>query len=165
MLEPVAGRLLVATPELGDPNFTHTVVFLLAVQPIGAIGVVLNRPGDRTVAEVVPQFDDVASEPRVVFLGGPVDLDSVVGLSETGAVDLSEVDDLGATPVRLFAGSAGWGPGQLDREIADGSWWVLDTLPGDVVTPTPETLWSDVLRRQGGVTSWFALATSDPHFN
>lgn len=165
MLEPIAGRLLVATPELADPNFTHTVVFLLAVQDLGALGVVINRPSDRPVADVVPQFDDVAVAPRVMFLGGPVGLESIVGLSETGAVDLAEVADQPVSHVRLFAGSAGWGPGQLEREIEQGSWWVVDAMPSDVISAHPETLWSDVLRRQGGVTAWFAAATANPQFN
>ena len=170
-LAPKAGRLLVATPDLIDPNFTHTVVLLLAVRDEGALGIVLNRPSDRRVDEVLPRMADRVAAPAVMFIGGPVGLDSVVGLSARGTVNLNEphfgaalADDLDGD-VRLFAGSAGWGAGQLDYEIAQGSWWVFDTDESDVTTFDPETLWQRVLRRQGGTTSWFALATSNPAFN
>lgn len=169
---PFAGRLLVATPDLVDPNFTHTVVLLLAVRPEGALGVVLNRPSDRRVDEVLPRWADRVAAPRVVFFGGPVGLDAVIGLSAHGAIDLDDAmsgeivpDDDGMSEIRLFAGSAGWGPDQLDFEIAAGSWWVFDAEPGDATTSDPETLWQRVLRRQAGVTAWFALATGDPSFN
>ncbi len=169
---PLAGRLLVATPDLGDPNFTHTVVLLLAVQPEGAIGVVLNRPSDRRVDDVLPRWADRVAAPAVMFFGGPVGLDQVVGLSAHGAVDLEDavfgdmpMDDEGSSEIRLFAGSAGWGADQLDAEIEQGSWWVFDAEPGDVTTSDPETLWQRVLRRQPGMTAWFALATADPSLN
>jgi len=169
---PIAGRLLVATPELADPNFAHTVVLLLAVRPEGALGIVLNRPSDRRVDDVLPRWADRVAAPAVVFFGGPVGLDSVVGLSAQGAVDLDDAmfgdvpgDDDGTSDIRLFAGSAGWGAEQLEAEIADGSWWVFDVEAGDVTTSDPETLWQRVLRRQPGLTAWFALATADPSFN
>ncbi|MBS1846953.1 MAG: YqgE/AlgH family protein [Actinobacteria bacterium] len=169
---PIAGRLLVATPELVDPNFSHTVVLLLAVRPEGVLGIVLNRPSDRRVDEVLPRWSARVAAPSVVFFGGPVALDTVVGLSASGAVDLDDayfdditLDDDGSSDIRLFAGSAGWGPEQLEDEIADGSWWVFDAEPGDVTTSDPETLWQRVLRRQVGMTSWFALATADPAYN
>lgn len=169
---PVAGRLLVATPELSDPNFAHTVVLLLAARPEGALGIVLNRASDRRVDEVLPRWADRVAAPAVVFFGGPVGLDSVVGLSAQGAVDLNDAmfgeavpDDDGTSDIRLFAGSAGWGADQLELEVAQGSWWVFDVEPGDVTTSDPETLWQRVLRRQPGRTSWFSLATGDPSFN
>lgn len=169
---PLPGRLLVATPDLADPNFTHTVVLLLAVRPEGAVGVVLNRASDRRVDDVLPRWADRVATPAVMFFGGPVGLDSVVGLSAHGAVDLDDAmlgemvpDDDGASAIRLFAGSAGWGPDQLDFEIAQGSWWVFDAEPGDVTTSDPETLWPRVLRRQQGITSWFSLAVGDPSLN
>ncbi len=169
---PLAGRLLVATPELADPNFAHTVVLLLAVRPEGALGIVLNRPSDRRVDDVLPRWADRVAAPAVVFFGGPVGLDSVVGLSAQGAVDLDDAmfgevvpDDDGTSDIRLFAGSAGWGADQLETEIAQGSWWVFEVEAGDVTTSDPETLWQRVLRRQTGLTAWFALATADPSFN
>lgn len=167
-LKPAAGRLLVATPELPDPAFAHTVVYLLAVGPDGALGVVLNRPSDTRVDEVLPRWADAVAPPGVMFFGGPVGLDAVVGLSATNqTVDLTGdvSDEAGSLVVRLFAGSAGWGADQLDMEIEDGSWWVFEAEPGDAVSSDPSDLWPRVLRRQGGRTAWFALATANPTFN
>lgn len=164
-----AGRLLVATPELVDPNFSHTVIFLLAVREEGSLGVVLNRPSDTRVDEVMPAWATAASPPAVMYFGGPVGLESVIGLATSGTVDLSdppdEIDLATESTLRLFAGSAGWGPGQLEAEVASGSWWVFDAEEGDVLTPHPTGLWAEVLRRQGGRTAWFALATANPTFN
>ena len=167
-LEPAVGRLLVATPELADPNFAHTVVYLLAVREEGVLGVVLNRPSETRVDEVMPRWTDAVREPSVMFFGGPVGLDSVIGLTGSGSVDLSsEPDEAFAADrsLRLFAGSAGWGSEQLGDEIAEGSWWVFESEIDDVLTTDPSGLWSAVLRRQGGRTAWFALATANPMLN
>ncbi len=166
-LPPAPGRLLVATPDLADENFTHTVIVLLAVRPEGVLGVVLNRPSDTRVEEVLPRWSDHVVPPGVMFLGGPVGLDSVIGLTATGTVDLTDEAALDEPRpgLRLFAGSAGWGADQLDQEIAQGSWWVFEGEADDITTSDPATLWPRVLRRQPGRTAWFALATADPNFN
>ena len=167
-LSPSTGLLLVATPELADPNFTHTVIFLLAVRAEGALGVVLNRPSLTRVDEVLPRWAATAGPPAVMFFGGPVGLESVIGLVGTAPVDLNgeptiEVET--ASTLRLFAGSAGWGEDQLAAEIEAGSWWVFEAEDSDVHTSDPSNLWAEVLRRQGGRTAWFALATASPDFN
>jgi putative transcriptional regulator len=71
----------------------------------------------------------------------------------------------GIDSVRLFAGYAGWGGGQLEGEIDEGTWFVVDADPGDALTPDPDTLWEDVLRRQGGRLAMFALCPADPSQN
>ncbi len=182
------GRLLVATPSLGDPNFEHTVVLVLAHADEGTLGVVLNRPSVTPVGQVLPAWEGVASEPPLLFLGGPVDLDNVIGLAshassaarsgghaggdpivdDVVAVDLYESpEQLGDVPrdVRLFAGSAGWGPRQLEGELDEGAWWVLDATRSDVFSAEPKGLWSEVLRRQPGRLAWFANALGDPSMN
>ena len=167
-LAPAPGRLLVATPELPDPAFSHTVVLLLAAQNDGALGIVLNRPSDSRVDEVLPRWGDHVSAPAVMFFGGPVGLDSVVGLSSKNeTVDLAGdlPSSLDEPDLRLFAGSAGWSAEQLGIEVAEGSWWVFESEPGDATSTDPSTLWPRVLRRQGGRTAWFALATANPTFN
>lgn len=202
----LAGSLLVATPDLRDPNFSRTVVLVLAHADEGALGVVLNRPSDTPVSEVLPDWSGVTAEPGVVFFGGPVSLDSVVGLGRfeadevgTGGagmaggvgdsgpgddlahrgdrlhrivgrvatVDLHRTPgDLGAPRfVRLFAGSAGWGPGQLEDEIEEGSWFVVAAAEDDAATRHPDQLWASVLRRQPGRLAWFANAAGDPSLN
>lgn len=183
----LAGRLLVATPALDDPNFHRTIVLLLAHSPAGALGLVLNRPSHGDVEEFVPGWGPVASTPARVFFGGPVGLSSVIGLGRAatpGPVDddapftpvLGSVGtlDLHRTPdevgvvldgVRLFAGSAGWGAGQLEDEIELGSWFVVDAEDDDAFTDAPDDLWRAVLRRQPGRMAWYANAEGDPRFN
>ncbi|MBX3285946.1 MAG: YqgE/AlgH family protein [Actinobacteria bacterium] len=178
------GRLLVATPLIGDPHFERTVVLLLAHSPAGAYGVVLNRPTDVPVAEVAPGWVDHATAPAVVFVGGPVDASSMLGLALAGSaepgdpfavvvgparvVDLEQAPDPGdpgPSGVRVFAGSAGWAPGQLDDELADGAWWPVDAEPDDLVVAEPQALWARVLRRQPGEVAWFANHPADPSAN
>ena len=166
--DSLRGRLLVATPALADPNFAHTVVLLLDHNEEGALGVVLNRPSAVDVSDTVPHWEPLAAEPRVVFIGGPVQPEAVVGLC-TAADDVEQVQDvadgigivdLRADPLaligavrslRLFAGYAGWGDGQLEDEIDQGGWFVVDPDPDDVLAGDPTELWLRVLSRQGGL--------------
>ncbi len=178
------GRLLVATPLIGDSTFERTVVLLLAHGDDGAFGLVVNRPSDSTVAEVAEGWAAHAAAPAVVFVGGPVSSNSVVGLArrrgddpeppfgvevgDLGTIDLHRPPDLGDNPwsgVRLFAGSAGWAPGQLEDEVSEGAWWPVDGSAEDVLTADPTGLWVRVLRRQPGQVAWFANHPRDPSFN
>lgn len=177
------GRLLVATPLIGDPNFERTVVFLLAHDGDGAFGVICNRATDTPVADVVSAWSNVATAPGVLFIGGPVSRESVIGLaarqdaaiSIPGVVvgDVATVDLHAAPPsvgapttgLRLFAGSASWGPGQLEDEIGEGSWWPVDGGAADVLSTDPSTLWRRVLRRQPGQVAWFANYPENPAAN
>jgi putative transcriptional regulator len=173
-----AGRLLVATPDLADPNFSHAVVLLLEHNDEGAFGVVLNRPSDVDVAAALPGWERLSAPPDVVFVGGPVQQDGVVALAAgtddvleksvlpaVGVVDLDRdplVAGAGLDRVRVFAGYAGWGAGQLESEVADGGWFVVDATPGDVFSDDPEELWLVVLHRQGGI---FTTIPEDPSLN
>ncbi len=179
-----AGRLLVATPALTDPHFTRTVVLLLQHDADeGALGIVLTRPSGTGVGEVVPSWSGLAAGPAVVFTGGPVQPEAAICLgrvvpgtpagpafapladAQLGTVDLDAPPTDGLRHVRLFAGYAGWGAGQLEDEVAEGAWWVLDALPGDAFAARPERLWGDVLRRQGLPLAWQATAVADPRLN
>ena len=179
MRDTMRGRLLVATPALGDPNFAHTVVFLLDHGDEGAIGVVINRPSETEVATALPKWESLAARPALVFVGGPVQPEAVVAVGHAaqtvdavqpicdgvGVVDL-RVDPLellgSVSGVRLFAGYAGWGEGQLEAEIADGGWFLIDAAPSDVLTTDPDALWVSVLSRQGGL---FTTISEDPTLN
>lgn len=180
------GRLLVATPNLGDPNFERTVILLLEHSREGALGVVLNRPSELDVAEPLPEWARVAAHPSVVFIGGPVAPSAAVCLARLGRFAGAEgwrpvgLDgpvgtlDLDSDPdeaiahideIRVFAGYAGWGPGQLEDEIAEGGWFVVDADPADPLSPAPERLWDIVLRRQRGTLALFAAYPADPTMN
>jgi putative transcriptional regulator len=158
------GQLLVASPTLLDPNFTRTVVLILEhTEDDGAAGVVLNRPSEVGVDGALPQWDAFAAVPPVVFVGGPVAEGSAICLGRTrGSVDLDvldlsrEPDDQAPDQVRLFSGYAGWAPGQLEDEVAEGAWFVLAAADDDVLSGDPERLWERVLRRQPGRVRIFA---------
>jgi putative transcriptional regulator len=180
----LAGALLVASPALDDPNFTRTVIFLLDHDAEGALGVVLNRPTDIATCDALPLWADVVSAPAVVHVGGPVTPEAVVCLGRmrqgrtpdgwtalagaVGAVDLEgEPSDLADAldALRVFAGYAGWGPGQLEAELRMGGWLVLPAEPDDAFSPTPDKLWSQVLRRQGGEIAMLHTMPLDPGRN
>ncbi len=182
--DSLRGRLLVATPSLlADPNFDRTVVLVLEHGDDGALGVVLNRPSETAVAEPLPRWGDVACEPGVVFIGGPVAPSAVIALARGEArndtegwvpvgddvvsVDLERMpEDLGRIDaLRVFAGCAGWTPGQLEGELEANGWFVCDALPGDPFTPEPEALWRTVLGRQPGRLAWYANYPPHPSFN
>jgi putative transcriptional regulator len=186
----VVGRLLVATPRLDDPNFRRGVVLVVEHDPgEGTLGVVLNRPTEVPVDRVLPPWATLVTGPSVVFQGGPVALDSALALarvpgsddplgwraldgipavSRLGLVDLDappEVLAAEVTELRVFAGYAGWGAGQLRSEIEEGAWFVLPGEPHDVFIDDPEQLWRTVLRRQGGELAIVATFPDDPSLN
>lgn len=184
----LTGRLLVASPELGDPNFARTVVLLVDHDESGALGVVLNRPSTTDVGEILPDWHLYAAPPQVVFQGGPVGRDSALALAARvdgkqeddepvgfrhvhagiGLVDLDAPAELIASEIssmRIFAGYAGWGSDQLEGEIDQGAWFVVDVDLGDLAVTDPEQLWSQVLRRQGGQLSMVATFPDDPSLN
>lgn len=177
----LTGRLLVADPQLVDPNFRRTVVLLLAHNDDGALGLVLNRPDELTVEQVASRWADRSANPRVLFTGGPVESDALIALGRAadaagrpaggdvldgvGVVDLTaELDpeeDRRVGAVRIFRGYAGWSPSQLEDEIGRGDWHLVDADPDDVFTADPTALWRTVLRRQPGPLA--ALATYPEH--
>lgn len=184
MSDSTRGRLLVATPELEDPNFFRTVVLVLEHNREGALGVILNRPTPGSLVEPLPAWSDLAPEPAVVFTGGPVQPEAAIGLArraddaepdgfaplfgDLGTVDLERGPD-GVQPqvdrVRVFAGYAGWGAEQLDGELVADGWFVVDAHPDDLWSRDPPGLWRAVLRRQRGKLRVFADFPPDPSAN
>jgi putative transcriptional regulator len=179
----LTGRLLVATPRLDDPTFVRTVVLIIDHDEDGALGVVLNRASDVPVAEADEDWAPLASAPPVLFGGGPVEPDALVALGRLTPlasradttiveriqlIDLDEEASAAAATVedlRVFAGYAGWAPGQLEAELALDAWIALDAQVGDVFTGDPEGLWARVLRRQGGRLAVLATIPEDPSRN
>lgn len=179
VFEPmIAGKLLISSPSMSDLNFDRTVVFLLEHHEEGALGLVLNRPAPIELAEALPLWAPLAADPPVLFVGGPVSPGGALALARAG----SDLPIEGFTPVlgavglldlagdptelsthidalRLFSGYSGWGPGQLDREVSGGAWFVIDAEPDDPFTPTPDGLWAAALKREQGVE---AVREQDP---
>jgi putative transcriptional regulator len=142
----LTGRLLVATPLLSDPNFRRTVVLVVEHEPEqGTLGVVLNRPTQVPVDQVLEPWTELATDPPMVFSGGPVAPNSALALAlvpgtdepvgwhpldggapamtRLGLVDLDAPPGLLApavTSLRVYAGYAGWSPGQLEAEVEEG---------------------------------------------
>ena len=181
-MRSLRGQLLVAGPALHDPNFRRTVVLLGEHGEDGAMGLVLNRVSDVTVADAVPPIADLVGDGELVHVGGPVQPQAVVVLADfvephrAGALvldsigflpgDVDDETDLGQLrTVRVYAGYAGWGPGQLEEELDEQSWVVLPARASDVFTAAPDALWSEVLRRHGGALGILALLPEDPHVN
>lgn len=178
------GKLLIAAPGMQEPTFARTVISVLEHTEDGALGVVINRPGDASLLDVVPPVADLASQPAVLFAGGPVEPQAAIAL---GVVTLDASGegwrpvihpvvtvDLESDPVvlaaslrelRVFAGYAGWAAGQLEGEIALGAWYVVEALPLDAFDAVPDRLWSAILRRQPWPLSAVATCPIDPTMN
>lgn len=158
-MEPSAGRLLVATTALVDPNFWRTVILLIHGDGEGHVGLVLNRPTMEPVSSHLEEWSGSVAGEGVVHYGGPVEPDVAIVLVSNGpgepiglaGVQLGGFGDplLRDHPARIYAGYAGWGAGQLASEIAEGAWVVVAADPGDPFDE-PEHQWERVLKRQGG---------------
>lgn len=179
------GTLLVASVSVRDGVFDNSVVLLLDVDASGALGVVLNQESDISLSSVLPAWASLVSQPRVLFAGGPVSPEGAICLAAPAATDASPpgwrhlFDTIGLlhldTPVeiaegayadlRIFAGYAGWSPGQLDNEVRLGMWHPLPVRYSDVFDTDPDTLWRRVLRRQGGELALLASWTDHPELN
>ena len=176
------GKLLVATPDLEDPNFFRTVVLLLEHTDEGAVGVVLNRPSETAVAHAVPDLSDVVPPDDPVFIGGPVSPGSVIALAEyrdPGTVESTICGSIApvefgtapdelveqVTRARAFAGYAGWGPGQLEGEIEEEAWITQPAKADDVFFGDPDRLWAAVLDRMGDQYRLLARMPDDPRLN
>jgi putative transcriptional regulator len=182
------GSLLVAMPALTDPTFTGAVVYVLDHSDTGTIGVVLGRPSEVGIGDVLPGWSELAVEPGVFHVGGPCETDTALCLATrrgdgplaadsglrqvAGRLHLVDLDgdpdelDGEIEGLRVFAGYAGWSAGQLAVEFAEGAWACVDGDPSDVLAAVsgPE-LWSSVLRRQSGRLAVLSTAPADPSAN
>ena len=179
--QSLRGKLIVASPALVDPNFARTVVLITEHNEEGAMGIVLNRPAEATVEQVLPDLVGIAAD-ESLFVGGPVQPDAIVLLAEFSdpeaaawivAADVGlaaadrDLDDLAAAVRRgrLYAGYSGWGPSQLEAEVELDSWIVEPPMPAELFPDDPASLWSDVLARKGGQYALIARMPDDPSQN
>jgi putative transcriptional regulator len=173
--ESLRGKLLIAAPSLFD-YFRRAVVLMLEHTPDGAMGVVLNRASETSVAEVVPALADLPGAEGLVRLGGPVSPESVVALGDFADPDEAgtrvvgplgtldpDGDNSSLRRLRVYAGYAGWGPGQLDGELEQGAWIVQEAHPDDPFRDGD--IWSEALRRKGGGYRLLATMPADPSLN
>lgn len=180
--ESLRGKLLVASPALGDPNFARSVVFITEHSAEGAMGIVLDKPSETAVSELAPQLDEVAGPDAPVYVGGPVQPAALIVLAEFSdpaaaawivvadvgfASAFVEMDDLARSVrrARVYAGYSGWGPGQLEAEMEVDSWIVEAPLPPELFPDEPEALWGAVLARKGGQYALVARMPADPSMN
>ncbi len=177
-VDSLRGHLLIAGPGLVDPNFWRTVVLVGEHSEEGALGVVLNRTSETPVDEAVPELAALVEGMGDVHVGGPVQPSAIVVLAdfaEPADEDALVVESVGFLPAevdpdslgplrraRVYVGYAGWGPGQLDDELDEGSWIVEPALADDVFTTEPDALWSAVLQRKGGPFRVLAAMPPDP---
>jgi putative transcriptional regulator len=170
-MDSLKGKLLISSAGLYDDSFRHTVVLVGEHDAQGAVGVILNRPLEVTVEDAIPALGELG---RRLFEGGPVDMDQAVILAQGPNVNLPVFDDVGFITgevpdgirrVRVFLGHAGWGPGQLDAEVAADAWILEDADEGDIFTDSPDTLWPDLLKRKGPPYDLMARIPFDPTMN
>jgi putative transcriptional regulator len=183
-MESLRGKLLLAGPVLKDPNFDRTVVFIAEHSDDGAMGLVLNRPSEAPVVDAIPDLTWVAETGNeLVYVGGPVAPNGVIVLAEWDDPSQAVVlvgDDLGFVPgdvedtdalaaavrrARVYAGHAGWGPGQLEDELAEVAWIVESPLRHELFSDDPEGLWAAVLRRKGREFALLSTMPPDPSLN
>ena len=182
------GSLLVALPGLTDPTFAGAVVYVLDHSETGTIGVVLGRPSEVRLGDVLPGWSALAVEPGVFHAGGPCETDTALCLATRSAAgpppagsglrpvaDAVHLVDLDGDPaelageiegLRVFAGYAGWSTGQLAAELAEGAWACVAGSSADVLAASGgPALWQSVLRRQSGRLAVLSTAPADPSAN
>jgi putative transcriptional regulator len=179
-VESLQGKLLVSSPALHDPNFRKTVVLIAHHDEEGAMGLVLSRPSEVTAAVAVPALAGLPGAADPVFVGGPVQQEAFMVLAEFDDVDdaaapimgrlgfmpaEAEPEDLSIRRMRLFAGYSGWAAGQLEGELEEVSWIVVDAQTDDAFADDPDELWRAVLHRKGGPFELMADMPFDPGLN
>jgi putative transcriptional regulator len=180
-MDSLRGRLLISSGGLYDPNFRHTVVLVGEHNADGALGVVLNRSLEVTVDAVLPPLGHLVSPGTQLFQGGPVQPESPILLAELTDPYLLDIPVFGSVgflvgdvareiepsllKARVFLGYAGWGPGQLEMELAADSWILEPARVEDVFTEAPDSLWRRVLERKGPEFLRLSRMPYDPSMN
>jgi putative transcriptional regulator len=173
--DSLSGNLLVASTLITEPVFARSVILVMEHNLEGAFGLVLNQPSEELVADHLPEWSESVAPPGMVYVGGPVEPEVGTGMCP-GAFSIDSplpgvsFLDLESSPTerqrgaRIYSGYSGWGPGQLESELAAGSWYVVAASPDDPFSE-PAGLWAAVLRRQPGQLAMVANFPPDPSMN
>lgn len=165
------GKFLVASKQLRDPQFFETVVLLIEYDSQGAMGLVINRPTTVKLSEVLPEIEGLQKRSDTIYLGGPVAKNQLMLLIRTSSPPegshlvfkdvylsssqtiIEKMIDNPDTPerFRVYAGYAGWAPGQLDREVSRGGWHILQADEESVFDKTPAEVWPELIRRSSAL--------------
>jgi putative transcriptional regulator len=180
------GTLLAATPQMLDPNFVHSVVLMCQHSGEGAYGLVINRRSDYTTRTLLAQHPLLGKYDHPIYIGGPVQLNAMQILHRvperiSGGVELvsglwigGELDQVARfiaeeeraeDRVRLLVGYSGWGAGQLDGELALGSWLPAPGAPEHVFHSEPQSLWKEVLKDIKSDLQGLGGEPPDPQWN
>ena len=165
------GKFLVASKQLRDPQFFETVVLLLEYDSKGAMGLVINRPTTVKLSKVLPEIEGLQKRSDTIYLGGPVAKNQLMLLIRTSSPPegsrlvfkdiylsssqtvIEKMIDNPDTPerFRVYAGYAGWAPGQLDHEVSRGGWHILQADEESVFDKTPSQIWPELIRRSSAL--------------
>ncbi len=174
MVKPSKGRFLIASRQLLDPQFAETVVLLIEYNQHGAMGVIINRPSELKLSAVLPEIEVLRQRPDTIYLGGPVAKNQLLLIIRTSSppegsrlvfkdIHLSSSQAViqrmiknpeGEERFRVYAGYAGWAPGQLDNEIATGGWHVLRADAETVFDKSASEIWPDLIHRSSAQWVW-----------
>ncbi|MEQ8358176.1 MAG: YqgE/AlgH family protein [Cytophagales bacterium] len=183
MPEVKKGSILISEPFLKDPNFDRSVILICEHNENGTFGLVLNRPIEVKLGEVLEDLEGNAKE---LLIGGPVQQNTLHFIHKLGneIIDSIELangiywggdfeqlkikiisDSIDLDKIKFFIGYSGWDAGQLDREIEEKSWFVADLGDNSIFEADSTNMWKRVLEIMGGELKWLANSPSDPRLN
>jgi putative transcriptional regulator len=180
-MNSLKGQLLLSGGALFDTNFRHTAVLIAEHGTWGAVGIIMNRPMDVRVCDVVPALAQLTGDEAVLFEGGPVEPQHavlLVDVTDPDVLDVPVFESVGfltgdvpadvqsiVRDARVFLGHAGWGSGQLEAEIEAGAWILEPATFADVFADEPREVWRRALQRKGPPYDRIARLPFDPQAN
>jgi putative transcriptional regulator len=182
IIKPRQGIILISEPSLRDFYFRQSVVLLAEHNEEGSFGIIINKPIETRIKEVLKDFPDIDMP---IYLGGPVKTDSLffIHTRKEVADSLKIIDGLywggdievikemigkrliKENEIRFFLGYSGWNPKQLDREIREKSWVLSHTSAEEIINKQPKNLWPGYLKSMGSDYAIWANFPSDPSYN
>ena len=184
----IRGQFLVAGKQMRDPNFYRSVVLMVEYGESGSMGLVVNRPSNVSVARALSEHFDLPESDQLVYVGGPVEPAALFVLHSAGEFETEESDVVpgiyvGSSPdvfervieqvvggsddleFRVFAGCAGWGPGQLEGELEHGDWHILPAVAPEILPGDPYTLWDELVERIHETNRTIPPTPGNPEWN